>query len=122
LLYSAIYYLITPESWSSLHRLPTDEVFHFYLGDPVEMLQLFPDGTGKVELLGNQLLKAQRPQLCVPRFTWQGTKLAEGGNFALLGTTMAPGFEPSDFLAADTEALRKAYPEWKKWIDHYDKA
>jgi predicted cupin superfamily sugar epimerase len=45
---TAIYYLLTPDTFSALHRLPTDEIYHFYLGDPVEMLQLFPDGTGKV--------------------------------------------------------------------------
>src|SRR5918912_1512770 len=63
---TAIYYLLTPETYSALHRLPTDEVFHFYLGDPVEMLQLWPDGSGRTELLGPDLAGGQRPQLVVP--------------------------------------------------------
>ena len=118
--YSAIYYLITPESWSSLHRLSADELFHFYLGDPVEMLLLSPDGSGKVESLGNQLEKGQRPQIRVPGMTWQAGKLAEGGTFALLGTTMAPGYDPTDFQVADLDTLRKTFPDWKTWIDRYD--
>src|SRR5579883_1419925 len=52
---TAIYYLLTPESFSSMHRVASDEVFHFYLGDPVEMLQLFPDGSGKTIGLGTNL-------------------------------------------------------------------
>ncbi|MBK7409352.1 MAG: cupin domain-containing protein [Saprospirales bacterium] len=119
--YSAIYYLVTPESWSSFHRLSSDELFHFYLGDPVEMLLLSPDGSGKVALLGNQLEKGERPQIRVPGMTWQASKLAEGGTFALLGTTMAPGYDPEDFLPANVDALRLAYPEWKNWIDRYDR-
>ena len=45
---TAIYYLLTPDTFSEMHRLQTDEIFHFYLGDPVEMLQLMPDGSGRV--------------------------------------------------------------------------
>src|SRR2546423_15381517 len=49
---TAIYYLLTPETFSALHRLPTDEVFHFYAGDPVLQLQLWPDGSGREIVLG----------------------------------------------------------------------
>src|SRR5205085_4867749 len=49
---TAIYYLLTPDTFSSMHKLREDEVFHFYLGDPVEMLQLKPDGTGELLILG----------------------------------------------------------------------
>lgn len=119
--YSAIYYLVTPSSWSSFHRLSTDEIFHFYLGDRVEMTQLLPDGSGKVEWLGANLEKGERPQLLVPGGAWQAAKLAEGGAFALLGTTMAPGYDPGDFISADEETLRKAYPAWREQIDKYDR-
>src|SRR5688572_15073381 len=50
---TAIYYLLTPDTFSALHRLPTDEVFHFYLGDPVQMLQLLPDGQGRLLTIGS---------------------------------------------------------------------
>src|SRR5205823_2466384 len=60
---TAIYYLLTPRAISALHRLATDEVFHFYLGGPVRMLQLDPDGDGRELLLGRDLAAGQRPQV-----------------------------------------------------------
>lgn len=107
---TAIYFLITPTSYSGLHRLPADEVFHFYVGDPIEMLQLRPDGAVEVRTLGTDFAAGMRPQVVVPRGTWQGSRLLPGGRFALLGTTMAPGFEPSDYEHGDPEVLVAAYP------------
>ncbi len=49
---TAIYYLLTPESFSAMHRLASDEIFHFYLGDPVEMLQLWPAGSARTVMIG----------------------------------------------------------------------
>ncbi|MEO5618872.1 MAG: cupin domain-containing protein [Candidatus Eisenbacteria bacterium] len=94
---TAIYYLFTPETGSSMHRLRWDEIFHFYLGDPVEMLLLEPGREGCVATLGTDLRAGQRPQLVVTAGVWQGARLAAGGRVALLGTTMAPGFDPADF-------------------------
>ena len=113
---SAIYYLITPETFSSLHRLTSDEIFHFYLGDPVEMLQLFEDGTGKIIKIGNDIENGCFPQAVVPKHTWQGTRLVDGGKFALMGTTMAPGFEFDDFVAGEREELVGRYPEFAEHI------
>jgi len=113
---TAIYYLLTPESCSRLHRLLTDETWHFYLGDPVELLQLQPDGTGEVVPLGMDLPAGQRPQRTVPRGVWMGARLRPGGQLALLGTTMAPGFIPADFEAGEREALLRAYPAFAEWI------
>jgi hypothetical protein len=113
---TAIYFLITPEEHSALHRLPTDEIFHFYLGDPVEMLQLRPDGSAQVLVLGTDLATGMRPQVVVPRGTWQGTLLLPGGHYALLGTTMAPGFESSDYERADPAALIEVYAEQRERI------
>lgn len=116
---TAIYYLVTPDSFSALHRLPGDEIFHFYLGDPVEQLQLSADGSGRVLLLGPDLRAGQRPQLLVPGGTWQGARLRPGGHhgFALLGTTMSPGFEFADYEAGDREALTKTYPAFRPQIE-----
>lgn len=107
---TAIYYLITPTNFSRMHRLASDEVFHFYLGDPVGQLHLRPDGTGEVITLGNELAAGQRPQVIVPGGTWQGACLAAGGRFALLGTTMAPAFDPAEFEAGDRERLCRRWP------------
>lgn len=108
---TAIYYLLTPDQRSALHRLPTDEIFHFYLGAPVTQLQLHPDGTSKVITLGPDILAGQRPQVVVPRFTWQGSILCPGGRFALLGTTMAPGFDYEEYEAGDRQDLSNKYPD-----------
>ncbi|HLN26582.1 MAG TPA: cupin domain-containing protein [Gemmataceae bacterium] len=119
---TAIYYLLTPETFSALHRLPTDEIFHFYLGDPVHMLQLPPDGEGRVVMLGSDLNAGQHPQLVVPRGTWQGSRLAPGGSFALLGTTVAPGFDFADFEPADKNYLIARYPAFASQIDRLIRA
>lgn len=117
---TAIYYLLTPDTCSALHRLPTDEVFHFYLGDPVEMLQLGPraeDG-GRIVTLGPDLLAGQQVQAVVPAGVWQGRRLRTGGAFALMGTTMAPGFDFADYDAADRVALSAAFPAFATHIAH----
>jgi len=115
-LYTSILYLLTADTKSLLHRLPTDEIFHFYLGDPVEMLQLCPDGTGKTVILGHDLAAGQQIQLTVPRGVWQGTHMLAGGRWALLGTTMAPGFDPSDYKAGVRDDLAQRYPEYRELI------
>ena len=113
---TAIYYLLTPETFSALHKLPTDEIFHFYLGDPVTMLQLFPDGTSTTVKLGSNIINDQKLQVVVPWNTWQGAHLDNGGEFALFGTTMAPGFEFSDMELGDRESLILKYPDKKDLI------
>jgi len=113
---TAIYYLLTPDTCSKLHRLPTDEIFHFYLGDPVTMLLLYPDGRGEEVTLGQDLSKGQRVQLTVPAGVWQGGILCEGGRYALMGATMAPGFDIGDFESADESVLIKKYPDYNDLI------
>ena len=110
---TAIYYFLTAEadSFSALHKLPTDEMYHFYLGDPVELLQLHPDGTSKRIILGQDILSGQKVQHLVPRGAWQGSHLIPGGKFALLGTTMAPGYTPEDYVGGDPDELITQYPE-----------
>ena len=107
---TAIYYLLTADSVSAMHRLASDEVFHFYLGDAVEMLHLFADGSVATALLGNDLESGERPQAVVPRGVWQGARLRPGGRFALMGTTVAPGFDFADFELGGRAALTGAYP------------
>lgn len=109
---TAIYYLVTDDEdgFSAMHRLPTDEVYHFYLGDPVEQLLLHPDGHSEVVVLGQDLGAGQRVQHVAPRDCWQGTRLVPGGQWALLGTTMAPGFDVSDFQPGERAALLAGWP------------
>jgi predicted cupin superfamily sugar epimerase len=113
---TAIYYLLTPDTVSALHKLESDEIFHFYLGDPVTMLQLHPDTSTSVITLGQDILAGQQLQVVVPRGTWQGSLLQEGGDFALLGCTVAPGFDYRDYESGDRDDLLKEYPEHEELI------
>lgn len=116
ILATAIYYLLTPDTFSAMHRLKTDEIFHFYLGDPVEMLQLLPDGSGRVITLGPDILNGMRPQVIVMKGVWQGARLLPGGRFALLGTTMSPGFELADYESGKRDVLVELYPQFRDLI------
>jgi len=107
---SAIYYLLTPETCSRMHRLPTDELFHFYLGAPVNILLLYPDGTSGIMTMGQDIQNGQVLQALVPRGCWQGAYLATGGAFALMGATMSPGFDYDDYEAGDRKTLVLQYP------------
>ena len=113
---TAIYYLLTPAGFSEMHRLPGDEIFHFYLGDPVEMLLLYPDGSGHTATLGTDILAGMRPQIVVPSGVWQGARLAPGGRFALLGATMAPGFDYADYEAGARDELLYLHPTFEEMI------
>ena len=102
--------MLSPDTFSAMHRLPGDEMFHFYLGDPVEMLQLKPDGTGEIILLGQDLASGMRLQHVVPGGVWQGSRLVAGGAYALLGTTMSPGFEYEDYETGSRDVLSQQFP------------
>ncbi len=114
---TAIYYLLEPGNFSALHRLRADEVFHFYLGDPVEMLQLGPGPPGRLLRLGGDLAAGERPQAVVTAGTWQGTRLVAGGRWALLGTTVAPGFDAADFELGRREDLVAGWPAHRAAIE-----
>jgi uncharacterized protein len=109
---TAILYLYTtaPDSFSALHALPSDEIYHFYLGDPVELFLLGPEGKSERAMLGQDILGGQLVQRVVPRGAWQGSRLAPGGRFALVGTTMAPGFSDADYRGGEREELLGLYP------------
>src|SRR5262245_25578205 len=109
---TAIYYLLTPDTFSAIHRVKSDEVFHFYAGDAVEMLQLYPDGTARTVIIHNDLAAGREPQLIVPSGVWQGCRLKPGGsNWALMGCTVAPGFDYADFELGKRAELLTQYPE-----------
>lgn len=108
---TAIYYLLEPGTFSEMHVLDSDEIFHFYLGDPVEMLRLFPDGSSDVVALGPDLAAGQHVQLVIPAGVWQGTRLAGQGKVALLGCTVTPGFDFADYRSASAEELIAKWPK-----------
>ncbi len=108
---TAIYYLLEAGSFSEMHCLASDEVFHFYLGDPVEMLQLFPDGRSAHFTLGPDLAAGQQVQLVVPSGVWQGARLAGEGKVALLGCTVSPGFDYADYQSGSYAELVAKWPQ-----------
>ena len=116
---TAILVLFTnhPDSFSALHKLPTDEIYHFYLGDPMELTLLHPNGRTEFVVLGQDVLQGQRVQYVVPRGVWQGSRLLPGGQFALFGTTMAPGYHHKDYLGGERESLIAQYPSATKQIN-----
>jgi uncharacterized protein len=113
---TAIYYLLTPDAFSVIHRVRSDEVFHFYCGDAVQMLQLWPDGSGKVVTIGNDLEAGHEPQIVVSAGVWQGCRRVQGGQWALMGCTVAPGFDYADYTSGDRAELVAAYPEFLELI------
>ncbi len=108
---TAIYYLLEAGTFSEMHTLASDEIFHFYLGDPVEMLQLHPGGRSTVLTLGPDLAAGQHVQAVVPAGVWQGARLTGNGQAALLGCTVTPGFDFADYRNAPFAELARQWPQ-----------
>jgi len=107
---TAIYSMLTRDTCSAMHRLPGDEVFHDSLGASVEMVLLSADASARTVMLGNHLASGDRPQVVVPGGVWQGSRIVGDGSFALLGATMAPGFDDADYEHGDREWLISRWP------------
>jgi predicted cupin superfamily sugar epimerase len=118
---TCIIYLVTSGSFSKLHRLRGEEIFHFYFGDPVTMLNICESGKSEILTLGNDFEKGEVPQHIVRSNCWQGAFLSDGKNpvFALLGTTMSPGFDLNDYesAAGHKGVLLKNHPEFSEAIN-----
>jgi uncharacterized protein len=117
---TAIYFLITRKAFSALHRLTADEIWHFYAGDPVELVRLDPAGfQPAISTLGPEFSAGQVPQQVVPGGTWQGARLVEDGTqgWALLGCTMTPGWDDRDFTLGERARLLTDFPAAAEWID-----
>jgi uncharacterized protein len=116
---SALYFLVTPEAQIVLHRIRSDQLYHHYLGDPLEVLLLYPDGEGEVVTVGSDLAAGQRPQLFLPGGTFHTSRLAPEAGYALLASTEWPGVEPPDVEHGDAEALMDAYPDLRDEIQAF---
>lgn len=120
---TAIYYLLEPDTFSEMHALASDEIFHHYAGDAVEMLQLHPDGSSRRVVIGRDLGAGESPQVVVPRGVWQGSRLlasaqesADACGWALLGCTVSPGFEFEDYSSAPRAELIARWPSEAEMI------
>jgi len=112
---TAIYFLLPAGEISVLHRVLSDEVWHHYDGDAVE-LHLFVDGGHQVERLGRDLARGERPQRVVPAGVLQGA-VAVGPRHALCGCTVAPGFDFADFESPDRMRLLDQMPAHRAVIE-----
>ncbi len=100
-----------PYSASRLHRLPVDEVWHFYAGDPLRLVLLFPDGSSRDVIMGNEPLQGQQVQFVIPAGVWQAGHMLPGGKYSLFGCTMAPGFTGDMFEGGTRAELLQQYPD-----------
>jgi predicted cupin superfamily sugar epimerase len=112
---SAIYYLVTSVNPSRMHRVASDEMWHFYLGDSLEMLQLAGDES-QVVAIGTNVAAGERPQVLVPAGVWQGARVKPGGRFALVGATVSPGFDYADFEIGSRDELSAKNPDFAELI------
>lgn len=113
---SCIYYLLGKDDFSHLHRLEGDEMYHFYMGDPVELFLLDEEKGGEKIILGGDIFKGESLQYLAPAGIWQGSRLVPGGSFALLGTTMWPAYSEASFLPGNRGELLKKFPRWREEI------
>lgn len=111
---TAIYFMLVAGGFSEMHRVRSDELFHYYMGDPAEMLLLLPHGEGRIVRFGNHLEAGEVPQIVVPRNAWQG--MLTTGEYTLFGNTVAPGFEYSDYESGNREELIGLYPQFAEKI------
>lgn len=119
---TAIYGLFTRTDFSALHRLKTDETWHYYAGDPIQLVMLSPDSKLERVVLGSDLLNGHRPQVTVPARWWQGggpLPTSDGVGWSLVGCTMCPGFDWSDFELGHRAMLRSQYPDAVEWVDRF---
>lgn len=108
--WSTIYFLVTPDGYSAMHRLKGDEIWCFHAGDTIESLRLYPDGRGEWVRLGLSVTAGDRLQDVIVAGTWQGTRLAHGGRWALVSCLLSPEFVWGDFMLGGHAELAKIYP------------
>jgi predicted cupin superfamily sugar epimerase len=108
---SALYFEVTPGAPVHLHCIRNDQLYHRYLGDPLEVLLLHPDGTHAVEVLGPDLETGQKVQLLIPGSTFHTARLVGDGEWFLGASTEWPGVDPSDVVLGDTDELAEKYPD-----------
>lgn len=104
-------YCDEPRSLSLFHRLKYDEVWHFYGGDPLRLVLLYPDGSSRDVILGSDPAQGQLVQFVIPAGVWQAGHMLEGGRYSLFGCTVAPGFTSDIFEGGTREKLSASYPD-----------
>lgn len=114
---TAIYFLIEKDNFSALHKIKSDETWHFYSGDALEVIEITNEGLLTSTSVGNNLKAGETFQYTVKAGTWFGSRVKQGGHFSLVGCTVAPGFDFADFEMAERDALIKKFPQHKTMIE-----
>ncbi|RDI96370.1 cupin domain-containing protein [Meiothermus sp. QL-1] len=114
---TAIYYLLEHPDFSAFHRLKSDEIWHFYDGSPLILWLIDPAGALQVLRLGRDPARGEQPVRVVPAGCWFAASLEHPQSFALVGCTVAPGFDFVDFELAEREALLRQFPQHRALIE-----
>jgi predicted cupin superfamily sugar epimerase len=107
---SALYFLVTPGAPVRLHRIRNDQLYHYYLGDPLELFLLHGDGTTERIIVGPDLRGGQRVQLLIPGNTFHTARLVGQGRWFLGASTEWPGVTPTDVEIGNLDELCGKYP------------
>ena len=113
---TSIYFLLKREQFSAFHRIKSDELWHFYYGDPLIVDEIDASGMLTEHLLGNDPEQGQQFQCVIKAGNWFASRVMSGGEYALVGCTVSPGFDFADFDLADGEELAKEYPGYERLI------
>ena len=108
---SALYFMLTPQEPVKLHRIRNDQLYHYYLGDPIEVLMMLTDGTTQHHVVGPDLRAGQTPQLLIPGNTFHTARVIGSRQWFLGASTEWPGVEPVDVELGNADALAKKYPD-----------
>jgi predicted cupin superfamily sugar epimerase len=119
---TSIYFLLTDREFSALHRLKSDEVWLFHAGSDLTVHVIDPDGTYRAHRVGLDLDRGAEPQAVVPAGCWFGSTVDEPGGYALVGCTVAPGFDFADFELARRAELTRAFPQHAELIARLTRA
>ena len=114
---TAIYFLLPEGTKSALHRIASDEIWHFYLGGSMSLIQISPDGQCETIVLGSDVSNDERLQHVVPAGYWFGGFPNVGSPYSFVGCTVSPGFDFADFEMAQREDLAKQFPAHRSIIE-----
>lgn len=113
---TAIYFLLARGELSTLHRIKSDEMWHFYSGTSLTIHVISPTGDYQQLKLGPDIADDENFQAMVPAGSWFGAEVSPAGSYALAGCTVAPGFDFTDFELASRAELLRTYPEHQELI------
>ncbi|MFD0933208.1 cupin domain-containing protein [Psychroflexus salinarum] len=113
---TCIYFMLTSDEFSAFHKVNQDEAWHFYMGESILLHMISPGGEYSKIKIGSDFSSGETPQFVVPAQHWFAAEVEKENGFALVGCTVAPGFEYEDFELAERKQLQKKFPNHSKII------